>query len=119
MRVREMKASLLPRRSIVSGARPGRGMNLPIKYRPVLAEHVSTRLGCQIQTKAQERISDAAVPVRPIDVRQSLGQQRTSQPRPVYDIASVIVARDEDALERILHGVPEVGFDLRIETRIL
>src|SRR5208282_643974 len=94
-------------------------MNLPIKYRPVFAEHVSTRLGCQVQTKAQERISDSAVPVRPIDVRQSLGHQRPAQPRPVYDIAAVIVAGDEHTLERILHGVTEAGSDLRIKSRIL
>src|SRR5208337_5675260 len=119
MRVREMKTSLFPRRSIASGARPGRAVNLPIKHRPVLAEHVSTRSGRQVQTKAQERISDSAVLVRPIDVRQSLGHQRPGQPRPVYDIASVIAARDEDARERILHGVVEAWSDLRIETRIL
>src|ERR1035437_2440106 len=105
--------------ALLSAARPRPGVNLPIKHRPILAEHVSTHSRCQIQPIAQERISNAAVPFRPIDVRQSLGQQRPGQPRPVYDVASIVVARHEHALARILHGVGQAWFDLRIETRIL
>src|ERR1019366_1513402 len=111
--------SVSVRTGLVSGRRPAPGVNLSIKHRPILAQQVSTRLGCQVQTIAQERIANAAVPFRPIDVRQSLGQQRPGQPRPVYDVASIVVARHEHALARILHGVGQAWFDLRIKTRIL
>ena len=54
------------------GGWPRRVADLPVKHRPVLAQHVSPRFGYQIQTIAKERVSDGAVAIRPVDVRQSL-----------------------------------------------
>src|SRR5208282_5585440 len=68
----ENESQPFSRPSVAPGGRPGRGVHLPVKHRPVLAEHVSTRSGCQVQTIAKERISDGAVPIRPVYVRQSL-----------------------------------------------
>jgi hypothetical protein len=74
----ENESQPFSRPSIAPGGRPGRVADLRQQNRPVLAEHVSTRAACQIQTITKQSISDGAVPVRPVYVRQSLGHQRTA-----------------------------------------
>src|SRR5208282_5407354 len=58
------KASLFPERSVARGRRTGRVADLPVKHRPVLAQHVPARFGCQIQTIPKEGSPDGAVPIR-------------------------------------------------------
>src|SRR5277367_2630063 len=72
----ETKASLFSSASVRG---PGLVVHLLIEHRPVLAEKVSACSRRQIQPIAKEGISDGAISIWPIDVRQSFRHERPTQ----------------------------------------
>jgi hypothetical protein len=89
-----------------------------VHHRPIFAKHVPSEFGRQVQTIAKKSVSDRAISLWPIRIRQSFRHQRSKQPRPRYTIASVVPAHDENPLSRILHRLLETRIYLGIKPRI-
>ena len=78
-------------------------MHLSVKDGPILAQHVSSGFGGEVETIAKKGVSDGAIPLRPVDIRQPFRHEWPRQTGNVGHVPSIVIACDKEPLHRILH----------------
>src|SRR6266850_4305120 len=89
------------------------------KYRPIVAEHIKTGAGSQVQAVALQSLGSGALLFGPVYVGQTFGHRRSQQTGPVGHVSSIVTASNDYPGQRVLHAAAQSGFGLGKEAWIL